>query len=175
MMNLKLAQYNLETGKFEKFLELGKDFLFGGDFIVKASVAQFPDGIIVRSWYVNEHFTYKKDEKDPLNRFDGLFDGITYGNGEFVLEKKIKDRYYSKYSYAPDTWQSDVLHYRKASDQRSIDEKMVEALPTDYFLKQFQRTEETVLARFFNWVDSENDILFHKNLHENPELWEKVK
>ena len=36
MINLRLAEYNLETGKFERFLELGKDFLFGGDYIMFA-------------------------------------------------------------------------------------------------------------------------------------------
>ena len=30
MINLRLAEYDLKTGKFERFLELGKEFTYGG-------------------------------------------------------------------------------------------------------------------------------------------------
>jgi len=34
------------------------------------------------------------DKKDPLNRFGGLFDGSTHGNGMFVLIDEINCRAY---------------------------------------------------------------------------------
>lgn len=77
-MQLKLAEY--KDGKFEKFLELGKDFVFGGEFILLTEKMT-----LLGVWGFGEPFSFKKDEKDPLSRFDGLFDGITYGNGRFVL------------------------------------------------------------------------------------------
>lgn len=79
-MDLKLAEYNAE-GKFERFLDLGRKpnhFVYFGDgisYIEENKEEQFP-------W--TEH-TLIKDEKDPLNRFNGLFDGRTYGSGRFVL------------------------------------------------------------------------------------------
>lgn len=39
--------------------------------------------------FSKDYFT--KDEKDPLNRFNGLFDGRTYGKGRFVLVKDGED------------------------------------------------------------------------------------
>lgn len=93
MINLKLAQHN-EEGKFEKFLELGKGFAYLGDYI---GITGFEcDEIIASNWFRQEDrinwnqqdFMMSllfKDEKDPFNRFDGLFDGITYGEGRFVL------------------------------------------------------------------------------------------
>ena len=33
MINLRLAEYDLKTGKFVRFLALGEDFVYGGDFV----------------------------------------------------------------------------------------------------------------------------------------------
>jgi hypothetical protein len=134
-MKLRLAEY--KNGKFEKFLELGKDFLYGGDFIIftRSSGYFFID---TASQECREQF---KDQKDPLNRFGGLFDGRTYGEGRFVLILNIGQ-----------IFQDDVLESRwlggdleVASNQPDEDKY--------YFLP--------------------NEVI--GNLHENPELWEKVK
>lgn len=87
-MKLRLAEY--KDGKFERFLELGKDFLYGGDFIIftRSSGYFFID---TASQECREQF---KDQKDCLNRFGGLFDGRTYGQGRFVL---IKDGQFDIY------------------------------------------------------------------------------
>ena len=76
MINLRLAEYDLKTGKFERFLELGKEFTYGGDYIIIASVVNNRANLLG---------TFNLDKKDPLNRFNGLYDGFTYGNGRFVL------------------------------------------------------------------------------------------
>ena len=85
-IEMKLAEYDLETGKFKQFLELGleKHFLYGGDIIAFHNP---------KNQYLYRHtdicgrpsIAYNKDKTDPLNRFNGLFDGRTYGNGKFVL------------------------------------------------------------------------------------------
>lgn len=93
-IEMKLAEYDLETGKFKHFLELGKDFLYGGDSIVLVNRKKFPDGIIVDRWFYGEEHLTKKENKDPLNRFNGLFDGRTYGEGRFVLIYGIKQSAY---------------------------------------------------------------------------------
>lgn len=84
-MQLKLAEYNLETGKFERFLELGADdgFAYCGDYIFATWLRPEHElGEDYASYYLKR---FDKDEKDPLNRFNGLFDGITYGDGRFIL------------------------------------------------------------------------------------------
>ena len=86
MINLKLAEYN-KDGKFQGFLELGKDFLFADYFIF---IPKFGDGEYLDDRENGDQADplgriYRRDKKDPLNRFNGLFDGITYGNGRFIL------------------------------------------------------------------------------------------
>jgi hypothetical protein len=78
-MKLRLAEY--KDGKFERFLELGKDFLYGGDFIIFTRSS----GYFFIDTACQEYREQFKDQKDPLNRFNGLFDGRTYGDGKFVL------------------------------------------------------------------------------------------
>jgi hypothetical protein len=138
MIDLKLAEYNSE-GRFKKFLELGKDFLFGGNFLMIHIVTIAP---LTEENRVNreipkitlEEGKVFKDEKDPLNRFDGLFDGFTYGNGRFVLiDKKHKfDIYETRYVV-------DIRHYT------------------------FRKIRHCVSSEIIG------------NLHQNPELYEKVK
>jgi len=140
MINLKLAEYN-KDGKFQGFLELCKTqllvnynfeieideegFLFGKDCIIKIS-----HGFDCLS----DIETFYKDKKDPLNRFNGLFDGRTYGEGKFVLIKDDED----------DIIQMGEHFYRRQFDDS--DDKL-------YYLKAY------ILG----------------NLHENPELYEKIK
>jgi len=73
MINLRLAEY--KDGKFLRFLEIGNDFLYGGGF-VEINVSTEEDHL---------GGDYDKDKTDPLKRFDGLFDGLTYGKGRFIL------------------------------------------------------------------------------------------
>ena len=68
MINLKLAQCD-NKGKFEKYLELGGDY---GNFSY------------FKSCFIKWHNNFV-DKKDPLNRLNGLLDGRTYGNGQFIL------------------------------------------------------------------------------------------
>jgi len=87
MINLILAQYN-KDGKFQGFLELYNlcnnqretTFLLGKDSIR-----------IVENEMFRDYWNHERDEKDPLNRFNGLFNGRTYGQGDFVLIKDDED------------------------------------------------------------------------------------
>jgi len=99
-MKLRLAEY--KDGKFERFLELGSDFGYFGDFILVSNDyeqdfrAEYTpisdtelDGSCGSVDPTAERFAL--DKKDPLNRFNGLFDGRTYGEGRFVLVKDGED------------------------------------------------------------------------------------
>jgi hypothetical protein len=139
-MQLKLAEY--KEVKFKKFLELGRDFGYFGQFItvgngrwsllenelIEPEDCQVPE-------YSTTIYRYKKDEKDPLNRFEGLFDGRTYGDGKFVLIEVDQDN---------------VIREDFGSK--------------DYYVVGFNVMSELVPCL---------DLI--GNLHENPELWEKVK
>ena len=149
MINLKLAEY--KDGKFERFLELGKDFLFGGDSIIVSGCSveeliEYMDPIFKKDYF-------KRDEKDPLNRFNGLFDGRTYGNGRFVL---IKDDEDTRKEYFP------IIYY---ADGRSKINFYID--PTSLNAAFNPEISETKIIR--------GDFRILGNLHENPELWEKVK
>lgn len=133
MINLKLAEYDLETGKFVRFLELGNDFLFGGDIIVFHNPSSQNNYKYVDCKGLT-HIDYKKDEKDPLNRFDGLFNGRTYGKGRFVLIINNQDNINKNIEY--DGYE-DVFIYTLGTDIET------------------------------NFIEPEN-------LHENPELYEKI-
>lgn len=101
MINLKLAEYNLETGKFERFLEIGKDFGYLGSYI-----------LILYSEDEDAEYSGEKsfplDQKDPLNRFNGRFDGRTYGNGRFVL---VESKIISPYDKKIEMSQDDIFSY----------------------------------------------------------------
>ena len=138
MIDLKLAKYN-EEGKFEKYLELGKDFMFGG-FSIHLQYVYIPpmndedriNGIIPD---MEADFSrWLLDEKDPLNRFNGLFNGRTYGGGMFVL---IHDN------------QDDFKVVCNSPIAPFYDPPSIE--------QQYESKE-----RIFN-------------IHENPELWSKIK
>lgn len=146
MINLKLAEYNAE-GKFERFLELGEGFLFGGNYIYLDPLPELGEELFADD-------IYRKDPKDPLKRFDGLFDGRTYGDGRFVLvESKMIDRYDKKIMMSQD----DIFFYDK------------------YIQKA------VAFINFDDWLEIEKEAASNPNfkilgnLHENPELYEKIK
>lgn len=85
MINLRLAECDLKTGKLKRFLELGKDFVYGGDFVgvyPKTALQAIRKCTIFSS---DNFYKFEKDETDPLKRYNGLYDGFTYGNGRFIL------------------------------------------------------------------------------------------
>ena len=134
MINLELAEYDLETGKFVRFLEVGEDFVYGGDF-----VGVYPQTALqaIRKCTIfssDNFYKFEKDEKDPLNRFDGLFNGRTYGKGRFVLIINNQDNINKNIEY--DGYE-DVFIYTLGTDIET------------------------------NFIEPEN-------LHENPELYEKI-
>ena len=129
MLNLKLAEY--KDGKFERFLELGSDF---GNFFYCGDCV----GIYDESMEINNGAHYFKDEKDPLNRFNGRFNGRTYGDGRFVLEQDDRDEMMIEVKEGSDLWG-----------------KIAEGT-------EFGETGTMTASLFFN-------------LHEQPELWEKIK
>lgn len=134
-MNLKLAEYNAD-GKFERFLELGQKsdhFGYFGDaisYIEEKSVDPFV--------WIN-HFLVK-DPKDPLNRFDGLFHGRTYGDGRFVLIIDDCDK---------------VIEIKNGNESRIISQQ-------EYVGQGY-------------WKKINDRELSLGNLHENPELYSKIK
>lgn len=74
---MKLAEY--KDGKFLMFLKCGHGvdmFSYGDETICVVSSQQ-------EGPYIQE--TLLRDEVDPLSRFDGRFNGRTYGEGRFVL------------------------------------------------------------------------------------------
>jgi len=173
-MQLRLAEY--KDGKFERFLELGEDFLFGGEFVY------LPKGIPQPDFWENgeqEEFygsLFKLDQKDPLNRFDGLFDGLTYSNGRFVLIEGlgIKDRNDKEI----------FIHDILAQQDKYAN------LTQDLFLVRGNRTHITgyeggnfyginldchITSAIFDSKDIDLRTEILGSLHENPELWEKVK
>ncbi len=137
---MKLAEY--KDGKFEGFLELGDNydqFVYVEKFIA----------IGIGSRCIDDHLHFKKDEKDPLNRFNGLFDGRTYGDGRFVL---IEKGYIGSVTCELD----EILNVGGI-----------------LFLVRAPRMKVGCLPK--EAIAEDNHKGRVGNLHENPELWEKVK
>lgn len=160
-------------GKFERFLELGSDdddkFAFAGSSII-LDAGSCSCGCCKGP----QHF--KKDEKDPLDRFNGLFDGITYGGGRFVLVEGlgIKDR------HDKEIYIDDIL----------AQEDKYANLTQDLFLVRGNRTHNTgyeggnfyginlychTTSAIFDSEDIDLRSQILGNLHQNPELYEKTK
>jgi hypothetical protein len=140
MINLKLAEYN-KDGKFQGFMELSRTDLsifissFDGDPIIDSKGDGFLLGkerVIVFQGVSERAFML--DKKDPLNRFNGLFDGRTYGQGDFVLIQDDED---------------DIIQMGQHNYQRKFDDSDDKL----HYLGAY------ILG----------------NLHENPELYEKIK
>lgn len=84
MLQLRLIEYT-EKGNFVKILT--KDFMYNRDYIYYA-----PDIINpTNKAYQTLGLVLLKDDKDPFNRFGGLFHGRTYENGQYVLEINHQD------------------------------------------------------------------------------------
>tara|TARA_R110000868_G_scaffold149611_4_gene372108 strand:+ start:616 stop:933 length:318 start_codon:yes stop_codon:yes gene_type:complete len=99
MINFKLAEY--KDGNLKAFISLSKKGIFTHEEVQEIEEDEaflIGDGNIVTLRKLGHDSiceTYFLDKKDPLNRFDGLFDGRTYGNGMFVLvdEEFIKKKH----------------------------------------------------------------------------------
>jgi hypothetical protein len=174
-MQLRLAEY--KNGKFERFLELTDADLFvspsGMIEFEKEGFLLGKDSILVLSMFdgFNSDY-YNKDEKDPLNRFDGLFDGRTYGNGRFVLVVNDKD---------------DILEIREQKKEifnnkyKIISEKIVSDCFLGYRIKpDFLITSSSgkLIKTKFNgdqiWEESSKTSKIVGSLHENPEFYEEI-
>lgn len=155
-MQLKVAEYKNE--KFVGFLELGRDFIYGGNFIEVWFEPKIREGLQIQisSEELVEEGTcqhYLKDEKDPLNRFGGIFNNRSYGEGRFILvkdgdfgvyEQKLFDKKHEEFGYG-----------------LSLDGKISCTFKnTDQFVGKYA---SSTLPKLIG------------NLIENPELWEKVK
>ena len=155
MINLKLAEYKeRKFQKFQKFLYLG-DFLLGDrELVFLDSNEEGAD------YYYGKSFDL--DEKDPLNRFDGLFDGFTYGNGRFVLIKGGKN------TANQDIWHGDIME-GISSIEYKIKNPNAEKI---YFYLDFNKTIPKLLPERRDRGIICGDII--GNLHENPELYDKI-
>lgn len=177
MINLKVAEYN-KNGKFQGFLELGKDFLFGGESVVFHNPSNQSKYKYIDAKGV-AHINYKLDYKDPLNRFGGLFNGLTYGEGRFVLCESIgvKDK------NQKDVWAFDIaklkpfdskLNYKLISNKKFLFGMgcMDGYVGCDGYGYDFTN------VNFSESFDNDNADLRNEivaNLFENPELYEKLK
>lgn len=181
---IKLAEYR--EGKFYQFLEIGKDFAFAGEFILYYHTRLQGNFVMPRDRDVlykqqlednkleyeaakyrfieeKENTTFigqrfERDKKDPLARFNGLFDGLTYGNGRFVLAKSF-ELTNNKIIYEHDV-------FKDWSEKNTIIFKS----------GKFEFNCGCCYDVFGIEVSEKFDI--NKkigNLHQNPELWEKVK
>ncbi len=146
MINLKLAKYN-KDGKFQGFLELGKDFLFGRDYI-----------LIIKVEAVITFSRFDKDKKDPLNRFNGLFDGLTYREGRFVLIEILNNA----------LSEHDIVNSPIENDGFSF-QGVVKKFPSGFGIINQHGS--------YKLLNVHEEIFWDKigNLHENPELYEKIK
>lgn len=145
-MQLKLAEYNAD-GKFERFLEFSSD----GDWKYCGNAIEVYDSSSTSvTFNIYDWHLYMLDEKDPLNRFDGLFDGRTYGNGRFILIESEED----DIEVAIDTKTKEVLGY---------------GLRGRYLTLSPRRADSAGYVNFNFYKEIAG------NLHSNPELWEKVK
>jgi len=155
MINLKLAEY--KDGKFERFLELGKDFGYFEDFISVASDCSLAENLLIETdeWALASRtvIRFRKDEKDPLSRFDGLFDDRTYGEGRFVLIEgfKFKEKI---------IWEDDVLGFYN---------ELIK-FKKDFVMSNCGHGEQSSMNRI-GFYFCNTDTSFKGNLHKNPELF----
>lgn len=156
-MNLKLAEY--KDGKFERFLFRSKSNI--SDFLIRSNDIQIAYCNDNSDIYVDE---YKLDQKDPLNRFNGLFDGRTYGGGRFVLVR-----------YVNEISEDDICDLTQSDIQKEIYSEWILGIQ-NVFLSKFQLYFNPCNILINYHKDSKYKHLFTilGNLHENPELYEKL-
>lgn len=171
-MELKLAEY--KDGKFERFLELGSDFVFGGDFILFHNPEEFSyknylndPSVINTTILASNHCQVKffKDKKDPLNRFGGAFNGKTYGDGKFVLFKKLIT--------SVEQWDYDFVARENPDPKEQNVFIRFDGLKCKIRNNWFYHDVAVHPYFFLDWVNSDEKVI--GNIFENPELWEKVK
>jgi hypothetical protein len=162
MINLKLAEYDLKTGKFQGFLELAEEpfyegFLLGKDFIMVM------DEEAESHWERINNIFYQ-DEKDPLNRFNGLFDGRTYGKGKFILLRGLGEE---------KAFEDDIIFFDDGIDHhQNLELKLVKWQDKEFGFN---------ISNIGNYCELCDDIPLRfglqikGNLHQNPELYEKIK
>lgn len=111
-MELRLSEYNLNTGKFESFLEIGNKngFAYCGDYIF-VNYLEPEHNLGVENYDMYYLKKFKKDQKDPLNRFNGLFNGRTYGEGKFVLSKGYVEQNKSHPQNGRYFWEDDIFRF----------------------------------------------------------------
>jgi len=155
IMNLKLAEY--KNGKFLRFLELGldKEFMYGGSHI---ALNWQSDVLNIDPPY--DRMSFSKDETDPLERFNGLFDGRTYGEGKFVL---ILDTNHTPEDPREDTiWQDDIAIFGTRE------------------VKKYELIKQSIAGYHFNCFESNGkrrDGWIHSavgNIHQSPELFKEL-
>lgn len=156
MINLKLAEYNLETGEFERFLEL-PDFGFYGDYIALSNEFLNDERAKLELEHGFKQTSFSKDEKDPLKRFDGLFDGRTYGGGRFVLITKVN------------------LNGRCYQDGDITNAGILNFSAKETYSCCYSANGFGFLHNFGSQSYYEaSELEIKGNLHENPELYEEI-
>jgi len=146
-MQLKLAEY--KNGKFYRFLELGKDFGYFGDFILIKPNQYWGEVKYSEDCLYGKQIN--KDKTDLLNRFNGLFNSRTYGEGRFVLIIK-----YDKH------FQDDIICHQVGIGRDFED---LPILDKKYSLYG-SRSMIVPISSEYGYIG---------NLHENPELYEKIR
>jgi len=149
MIKLKLAEYDLKTGKFNEFFDLGLNEPYSFGF--------YGDTITVYYAWIDESFSYDLDKKDPLNRFNGLFDGRTYGEGRFVLIEILNNA---------------------LSEHDIVNSPIEDGFSFQGLVKKFPSGFGIINKHgSYKLLNVHEEIFWDKigNLFENPELYEKIK
>jgi hypothetical protein len=170
-MDLKLAEHDLE-GKFKRFLGLGLEPDHFGYF--NDQIQYFEQGKEF-GWICH---TVIKDEKDPLNRFDGLFNGRTYGEGRFVLIIDDQDDVFSHKKY--------IVHKYFKKDRHGWTTTALEkTIEISNKVVGYKYGWSNTFSASYAGCENVNGETYEKhtkcsqesigNLHENPELYDKIK
>jgi hypothetical protein len=173
MINLILAEY--KDGKFERFLKLanavidtdcptnflGKNKYFEIAFTVDPTFLLGNNAVhMVDPFDEYDTDIFLKDEKDPLNRFNGLFDGSTFEEGRFILIEDSDYQFFNCKANFSDRWSYEdgnsniFISFEGALCKRYRDRKGF------FWRADFPELEVSECIG---------------NIFENPELYEKIK
>jgi hypothetical protein len=189
MIKVKLAEY--KDGKFKMFLnqsELSKEIFETGFDTYKADhesdnfllVDHESDGFLLGKNFIKINCiaddelngeVFLKDKKDPLNRFNGLFDGRTYGKGRFVLSRyaELLETYKDDFI---GTYEDDFIFYDDGSPEHKT---VIELVEWDYEDHCFKNGEDGSYCEACGYLSWHQGLKIAGNIHENPELYEKRK